>query len=141
MDLAGASDAGLDAPSAAPEQQPELGARLQELVRQAEAQAQQVRAPGAAPAGELTHRGRMCSWSSKAGRVLSSKMCCNASSATTEANKPCGAEQRSRSVRLQASWLASESCACGWKRRCATLPASPARGREAAPRATRLSIG
>ena len=46
MDLGGASDAGLDAPSAAPEQQPELGARLQELVRQAEAQAQQVRVPG-----------------------------------------------------------------------------------------------
>ena len=45
MDLAGASEAGLDALSAAPEQQPELGARLQELVRQAEAQAQQVRVP------------------------------------------------------------------------------------------------
>ena len=46
MDLAGASDAGLEAPSPAPEQQSELGARLQELVRQAEAQAQQVSVPG-----------------------------------------------------------------------------------------------
>ena len=44
MEPAGASsDVALDAPSvAAPEQQTELGARLQELVRQAEAQAQQV---------------------------------------------------------------------------------------------------
>ena len=46
MDLAGASDAGPDASAAASEQQPELGARLQELVRQAEAQAQQARSPG-----------------------------------------------------------------------------------------------
>ena len=44
MEPVGASaDGALDAPPAAPEQQTELGARLQELVRQAEAQAQQVR--------------------------------------------------------------------------------------------------
>ena len=44
MEPAGASAEGaLDAPPAATEPQTELGARLQELVRQAEAQAQQVR--------------------------------------------------------------------------------------------------
>jgi len=41
--MAELADGALDAPQAVPEQQTELGARLQELVRQAEAQAQQVR--------------------------------------------------------------------------------------------------
>ena len=60
-------------------------------------------------------------------------MCCSASSATTGASKPFAAGRRSRSARLQASWLASESCACAWKKRCALLLGACARAaREAA---------
>lgn len=114
------ADGALDAQVAAPEQQQtELGARLEELVRQAEAQAQQVRrATEPRVCGGLTRAPGPRSWSWRAERVLSLRTCCSASSATLEVSRRCGAAQRSRSARLQVSWRASESCVCGWRKRC-----------------------